>query len=299
MRRGRKLLALPGVVFALFALLGCETTSEEDLKAAKTAEDWAAIGQAKDDLAAKRAELEELQQRIATPEEGAEGDEAEGGEAEGGEAEGGEAEGGEAEGGEAEGGEGEAEGGDAAAAPASPEELAAQAEDVQKEVYDLEDKLGGLLIAFINDQGISVGGELTEMQAGAIRMKSDLEIDLAKSYLDGGEYQRAIDIYIQAKSLDPDNEKLAAAIAHAEERRYMTEERLAEVKKGMTQDEVRELLGTPKANNVREFDQGYIGWFYQKEEPNTAAGVYFRKTKGVLKVYEINLEAVKAGDAGS
>lgn len=267
MRRGRTFLALPGVVLALFALLGCESTSEEDLQAAKTAEDWAAIEQAKAGLDAKRGELEELQQSIANPPEK-----------------------------DAEGG---TEGEEGAEAPPSPEELAAQAETVQKDVYELEDKLGGLLIAFINDQNISVGGELTEVQSNAIRMKSDLEIDLAKSYLDGGEYQRAIDIYTQAKSLDPDNEKLAAAIAYAEERRYMTKERLAEVKKGMSEEEVRGLLGTPKVQNVRDFDGGVKGWFFPKEEPNTAAAVFFREKGGALKVYKVDFDAVKAEDAGS
>jgi outer membrane protein assembly factor BamE (lipoprotein component of BamABCDE complex) len=102
-----------------------------------------------------------------------------------------------------------------------------------------------------------------------------------------------------AQNLDPDNEKLAAAIAEAEAFRYMTKERLATVKKNMTQKEVRALLGTPKVQNVREFDQGVIGWFYPKEEPNTASAVFFRERKGVLKVYKTDFEAVKSQDAGS
>lgn len=274
MRRGRKLLALPGVMLALFALSACQSgPTEEELMAAKTAEDWAAIEQAKAELDAKRAELAELKQRLEADEDTEEA--------------------------EAAGGEGQAEGEaeEGAEAPLSPEELAAQAEDAQQDIYKLEEDFGAQLVAFINDQGISVGGELTEQQSGAIRMKSDLDIALAQGYIDGGEYGRAIDIYNQARSLDPDNEKLAAAIAFAEERRYMTEERLAEVKKGMTEDEVRELLGTPKAQNVREFDGGVIGWFYPKEEPNTAAGVFFQESKGALKVYKKDFEAVKAEES--
>ncbi len=273
MRRGRKLYALPSVVLALFALSACKTgPTEEELQAAKTAEDWTAIEQAKAGLDAKRAELAELQQQIASA-----GEEAEGGTGEGG--------------GE---GEGEGEGEEGAEAPPSPEELAAQAEGAQEDVYKLADDFGAQLVTFINDQGISVGGELTEKQAEAIRMKSDLDIDLAQGYIDGGEYGRAIDIYNQARILDPDNEKLTAAIAYAEEHRYMTEERLAEIKKNMTEDEVRELLGTPKVQNVREFDGGVIGWFFPKEEPNTAAAVFFREKKGALKVYKTDFEAVKA-----
>ncbi len=275
MRRGSKLFALPGIVLAFFALSACPTgPTEEELQAAKTGEDWAAIGQSMADLDAKRAELAELQQHIADS-----GEEAEGGEAEGGEAEG-----------------GEAESEEGAETPPSPEELAAQAEDAQQAIYKLEEDFGAQLVAFINDQGISVGGELTEMQTEAIHMKSDLDMILAQGYIDGGEYGRAIDIYNQALTLDPGYDKLTAAIAEAETRRYMTEERLAEIKKGMTEDEVRELLGTPKRQNVREFDGGVIGWFFPKEEPNTAAGVFFRKKKETLKVYKTDFEAVKSQD---
>ncbi len=268
MRRGMKLFALAGAALVFIALLGCEDTSEEDLQAAKAAEDWAMLEKAKAELDAKRVELAKIQQLIATPaDEQAGGDEGEAGEA-----------------------------GEGAEAPPSPEELAAQADVAQDAIYKMSDGFGAKLVEFINDQGISVGGELTEMQTKAIRMKSDLDIDLGQGYIDGGEYGRAIDIYNQALILDPDNEKLAAAIAKAESRRYMTKERLAEVKKGMTQEEVRELLGTPKSQNVREFDGGVIGWFFPKDVPNTAAAVFFRERKGVLKVYKTDLEAVKAQD---
>ncbi len=274
MRRGRKLFALTAVVLVPFVLFACQSgPTEEELQAAKTAEDWANLQKAKADLEAKRSELAELQQSMAADPEA------------------------EAEGGE--GGEGGAEGEEGAETPLSPEELAAQAETVQQDIYKMSDDFGAQLVQFINAQGISVGGELTEMQSKAIRMKSGLDIELAQGYIDGGEYGRAIDIYNQALTLDPDNEDLTAAIAAAEARRFMTEERLAEVKKNMTEDEVRELLGTPKAQNVREFDGGVIGWFYPKEEPNTAAGVFFRDRKGTLKVYKTDFEAVKSQDEES
>ena len=271
MRRGRRLLSLTGIVLALVALSACETgPTEEELQAAKTAEDWAAIEQAHAQLDAKRAELAELNQKLAAPEEATE----------------------ESQGDAAEGEESEA------MPPTSPEELAALAETAKEELYKLEEDFGAQLVEFINDQGISVGGELTPEQAGAIEMKVDLDMAVAQGYIDNGEYGRAIDIYNQALSLDPDSEKLAAAIAEAEARRYMTEERLAEIKKGMTEDEVRDLLGTPKSQNVREFDQGVIGWFYPKEEPNTAAGVFFRERNGALKVYKTDFEAVKSQEDG-
>ena len=281
MRRGRKLFALPGVVVMSLALLACEQTSEVDEQAAKAAEDWAWLENSKAEIDAKRQELADLQARISgevPAEEAAGGEEAEGG---GGE--------------EAEGG-----GGEEAAEPPSPEELAAQAETLQQEIYGLADTFGARLAQFINDQSISVGGDLTDTQRQAIRMKTDEDMELAREYIEkGGEYQRALDIYNQALTLDPDNEKLNSAKAEAEANRYMTEERLAEVKKNMTEAEVRDILGTPKVQNVREFDQGVVGWFYPKEEPNTAAAVFFRERKGELKVYKTDFEAVKAPEAES
>ena len=272
MLRGKRLLALPAIALAIFALVGCESgPTEEELQAAKAAEDWAALEQAKAELDGKRNELATLREQIAA------GDDAEAAEP-------------------AEGEEGE----EGAEAPPSPEELAAQADTLQQEVYSLADKFGGLLAQFINDQGISVGGELTEVQSQAIRMKSDEDMELAADYINrGGEYQRAIDIYTQALQFDPDNEELQAAKAEAEANRYMTEEKLATVKKNMTEDEVRGLLGTPKTQNVREFDGGVIGWFYPKEEPNTAAAVFFQEKSGALKVYKTDFEAVKAPEAES
>ncbi len=272
MRRGRKLFALPGVALALLASLACGPTTEVDEQAVKAAEDWAWLEQAKADLDGKRTELAELRARID----------------------------GESPGEEDAGTESEGAAGESTEEAPSPEELTAQADALQEEIYGLADSFGGRLVQFINDQNISVKSERTEIQKQAFRMQSDENIELAREYIGkGGEYQRAIDIYNQALISDPNNEKLAAAKAEAEALRYMTEERLAEVKKNMTEREVRNLLGTPKSQNVREFDGGVIGWFYPKEEPNTAAAVFFREKKGELKVYKIDFEAVKSSAAES
>ena len=139
------------------------------------------------------------------------------------------------------------------------------------------------------------GEPLTEIQRAAFDMKAGEDILVAKEYIEkAGNYQKAIDIYTTALLADPESEKLQAAKAEAEAMRYMTEERFAAAKKGMTREEVRAALGTPKPSNVREFEKGVIGWFYPKEEPRTAAGVYFREKKGVYVVYSADFDAIKA-----
>ncbi len=267
MRRGTPLSALISLLIVCLFALACDQVSEEELKAAKDAEEWAWIAQAKVDLDAKRGELAALQKQVleageqpneeSTPtDEGAEGE-----------------------------------------APPSAEELAEQAKVMEKEVLGLSEAFGGRLIQFINDQQIGVDSEPTDIQRQALSFKSDEDIVLAQEYIDkGGEYQRAIDIYTQSLVFDPGNEKLEAAKAEAEALRFMTEERLAEVKKGMTRKEVRALLGTPKHNNVREYDNGGLGWFFPKEEPRAAAAVFFQAKKGELKVYKTDFNAIKAAE---
>ena len=75
----------------------------------------------------------------------------------------------------------------------------------------------------------------------------------------------------------------------------MTEERFDAVKKGMSEAEVRETLGTPQPVNVREYeDRGVTAWFYPKAERKAAAGVYFKEKRGALAVYSLDFNAIKA-----
>ncbi|MCG8454860.1 MAG: outer membrane protein assembly factor BamE, partial [Holophagales bacterium] len=108
-----------------------------------------------------------------------------------------------------------------------------------------------------------------------------------------------IGIYDQALSSDPENELLLAAKAEAEALRHMTEERFSQVEKGMSQEEVRELLGTVKSTNVRDFtERNRIGWFYRKEDGG-AAGVYFKpgKAEGEWTVESLDFDAVESPTA--
>ena len=73
--------------------------------------------------------------------------------------------------------------------------------------------------------------------------------------------------------------------ADLEDMRYVTEERFAELKKGMTPNEVRAILGPVNLRNVRDFEDGITtGWFYLKDpevtgDAKAAAGIFFRKGK--------------------
>ena len=276
--RGRTFLALASLVLlALFA--GCSGDGQDEA-AEQASALWNEIQQQKDKLDAERTELGELEQQLIAAESAGDEEAAEGEDAE------------------------PTEDGEAAepAEPAmTPDEIQAKIDELRSTITADTDALYGKVVETINNSGLVEGAELTPEQRQAFDMKAEIDIIYAQEYIDrGGDYQRAIDIYGQALRSDPTNEKLLAARAEAERLQHMDEERFALVKKGMTQAEVRQVLGTVKNTNVREFtEQSRIGWFYRKEDGG-AAGVYFKeKSTGsgnwVVEVFDF--DAIKPPSA--
>jgi len=273
MREGR-LFVLGWTALAVFLLViaaACQFgPSKEELKAQKDEENWTLIEQAKTDLDQQRAELRDLEQTLAgaAPASAAEPAEAPTGASP-----------------------------DGGADTESPEALAARLEDLQQAVASGSEAFSAMLVEFINSQDIVVGEPLTERQRAAIRLKSDEEILIGREYIDkAGDYTRAIDIYKSALDFDSDNEKLQAELAKAEADRYMTKERFGQVKKKMTQNQVRALLGQvqPKLNRAYEKDDA-VAWFYEKEGGG-AAGVFFRESRrgrNDWKAYHMDWNAIK------
>lgn len=150
------------------------------------------------------------------------------------------------------------------------------------------------LVELINADPPVQGEPASERQKAAIRMKSDEEIVLARQFIEqGGDYQRAIDIYKEALAVDPGNPRLREELARAQARRYMTRETFDQVKEGMEQEEVRRLLGPPNLHNVRDYpDRGVVGWFYPKDASGAAAAVWFHKESGRTTVYLLDFNAL-------
>lgn len=175
-------------------------------------------------------------------------------------------------------------------------DLASQVIALEEEIAALTDEYGGRLVAALNANPMIEGEEPTEMQRALISMKSDEDLALAGEWIEkGGDYKRAIEIYNTALLIDPGNEKVMAALAAAEDARYMKAELFEQVKKGMTQDQVRGILGQVNLHNIREYpDRGVVAWFYPTNEAGGAAAVWFRESKksGNLEAYLIKFEAV-------
>jgi len=156
-------------------------------------------------------------------------------------------------------------------------------------------ELNRRLAEFINADPPVQGQPLNARQQAAIRMKSDEDILLGRQFIaQGGDYQRAIEIFKEALVVDPGNPRLREELAKAQARRYMTRQAFAQVKEGMDQEQVRGLLGQPNLHNVRDYpSRGVVGWFYPRDESGTAAAVWFHNDGGRYTVYLADFDALQ------
>ena len=235
--------------------------------------EWASLVEAKgqlDALRQEKAELEAMIETAAAADEEAEEDAAEAAEGEGADEEG--------------------------EALPTAEEMAAKLGTMEEEVVGKADEFMQGLVAYLNADPMIEGEAPTETQVAALRMKSSEDMVLAQEYIDkGGDYQRAMNIYQNSLMVDPDNEDLKAALEQAMIERYMSEERFAAAKKGMTQSEIRAVLGQVNLYNIREYeDRDVTAWFYPTAEGGFAAAVWFKENKrsGELEAYQLKYDAV-------
>ena len=163
----------------------------------------------------------------------------------------------------------------------------------QRTVSALSQRYGSRLVAFIDSFGALETGPSAPERRGAIRMKSDEDMAVAAEWIErGGDYRRAIEIYETQRRLDPEYAALAAALRRAREMRRVSAERFAAVENGMTQAQVRAVLGPVNLRLVRSFpERGVEAWLYPQEQGGTAA-VYFRRDRAEepLVVYETVFE---------
>jgi hypothetical protein len=246
---------------ALPMLTGCGPSAEEkDAAEAEQARDseWAWLQETRDQLEALRAQRDELRNAPDPAEVPSEAQT-----------------------------EGEAAAAEPAAGGKTPEQL-------ESEIITLADEFNRRLVDFINANPPVEGEPVNEMQQAAIRMKSDEDILLARDYIqEGGDYRRAIEIYNAALMVDPEYDRLQQALEEAQGRRYMTQEAFDQVKKGMTQAEVRQLLGQPNLHNVRDYpDRGVEAWFFPKNAEGAAAAVWFEKKGDAMTAYKLDYNAI-------
>lgn len=197
-------------------------------------------------------------------------------------------------------------------AAADPEAPAEELARLRAEVDDLSRELNRRLVEYINANAAnaantanSASGETPgERQLAAIRMKSDEDILLAREYIEqAGDYRRAIEIYETALAADPENPRLRTGLEAARAQRYVTRERFDQLREGMTQEEVRGLLGPPNVQDVREYpERGVTAWFYPKDASGAAAAVWFRKEGppgAAPEAYQLDFDAIQPPSAAA
>ncbi len=111
-----------------------------------------------------------------------------------------------------------------------------------------------------------------------------------------GDYKKAMNqldsagTYYESVGLPP-YQPLIDKIAALDEMRFITQERFDLVKKNMTMDEVKAVVGVPYYQNIQVDEKRKVEtWLYRKRQGG-AAGVYFKTTND--KVYNKNFEAVR------
>ena len=265
----QRLLALP-ILFCLVLLglgLAACGPDEEVLAAEARVEAWSNLEQVHTELTEMRAKYDELTAQIESGAEALEIDES---------------------------------------SEQTPEEaLAALQQEVdalEEQVLKASESFMGDLVNYINEEPMVQGEEPSEQQMAALRMKSAEDLLVAVEYAnEGGDWKRAASIIERALTVDPDNSELKEKLVWAQEMRFVTEERFGQVEEGMTQEQVRAVLGQVKLNNIRDFDDSRVGWFYPKNPEDhgagSAAGVYFQKKKGEWSAYKADFNAIEAQDS--
>jgi tetratricopeptide (TPR) repeat protein len=115
------------------------------------------------------------------------------------------------------------------------------------------------------------------------------KIILGDEYLVISRYERALDLYRSAAQIDPANNDAKSRINLAEGRRYVSMSSFSTVKNGMKEDDVRNLIGLPREDWIKQVVQNgrvYAVWIYPKADGGASA-VYF--DNGV--VYHTNWNA--------
>ena len=174
-------------------------------------------------------------------------------------------------------------------------ELTAQIEELGKtseEAYNnVQAQLADLLNTGLNDYP-----EAPET-ATALKIYSDEALIVANDIVEkSGDYKKAMNHLTGAMGYYQDvglevYPALEERIAELDDWRFITKERYDAVKKGMTADEVKELVGIPYYANIQEDAQrGIETWLFKKREGGAAA-IYFKMKTN--KVYNKNFDAVK------
>lgn len=125
------------------------------------------------------------------------------------------------------------------------------------------------------------------------RLIANERMRLGDAYLSVlSRYDRAIQMYESALAVDPSNDEARKRIEIARERQFVSFDRFASLRDGMSEGDVAARLGTPREDWIKHLTQNnrlYSVWIYSRADGGAAA-VYFEN--GI--VYHTNWNAAQA-----
>ncbi len=112
----------------------------------------------------------------------------------------------------------------------------------------------------------------------AAKLYADEKVAIADQYANVlSRYDRAIDLYNAALAVDPSNAAARQHLDDARARRFVSMNAFANVRTGMKEQEVRDLVGLPREDWIRQVVQNnrvYSVWIYPKQDGGASA-IYF------------------------
>lgn len=143
--------------------------------------------------------------------------------------------------------------------------------------------LSAFLNVVLNDEALRGSSETRQ----ALALYAQESLLNARDFMDrAGDYRRAIELietaegYFTAINATPPPELLTAK-AEAKAKRYISKENFDRIKKGMTEEQVKAITGTPFYANVRENNvkgKKVVSWLLNRQD-GEAAAVYFERGK--------------------
>lgn len=169
-----------------------------------------------------------------------------------------------------------------------PDEVSKTTQENSAAYDELQEKLAAFLTGALNDHP-----DAPETAEGLKIYSEEAMYTAQDAVTKAGDYKKALDILQTAKTyyntvgIQP-YQPLVDKMAELEDMRYLNKERFDLVKKGMTEDEVAKVAGSPYYLN-KKHERGIDFWLYPRREGGAAA-IYFNKKH---LVYNKNFDAVK------
>ena len=144
--------------------------------------------------------------------------------------------------------------------------------EVLLETYRKIDPLYGPFMERLREYGERTGDER------ALHLYAMEKIRMGDEYMNVlARFDNAVTLYQSALTVEPGNTVAQQHMADAQSRRFVSMDRFAQVREGMTEEQVRKLLGQPREDWIKQVVQrnrAYSVWIFPKPDGGASA-VYF------------------------